>query len=324
MSTAVVFTGQGAQRPEMAQPWLEHPVSAALLAQASELLGYDLADASRTWTALADTRVAQPAIFVCGLAGYRILAEQGLRPIAVAGHSLGEFGALVAAGSLGFAPALDVVTVRAEAMADAARANPGAMTAVLGDGAPSHAAAAVAAARATALADDVLADEVLADDVLVVANDNGPRQVVLSGTVAAVARAETVVRERGGRSVRLPVAGAFHSPLMASAAARVTAAVDRLAWSAPSVPVVPNVTGEPTRDPGLLAELLRRHLLEPVRWQRTMHALARLGATRIVECGPARVLGTLVHQAFPEIETQLVRCPDEALAVHGPVPAGAV
>jgi [acyl-carrier-protein] S-malonyltransferase len=316
MTAAVVFPGQGAHRAEMAQPWLEHPVSAALFADASEVLGYDVALACRRESALADTRIAQPAIFVCGLAGFTILTKQGFRPVAAAGHSLGEFAALVAAGAVDFADALDVVRLRAEAMADAARENPGAMTAVIGVNASAHASAAVEVARAPR---DGRSDQ----DVLVVANDNGPRQVVLSGTVPAVARAETVIRERGGRTLRLAVAGAFHSPLMASAAARVAAAIDQLTWSAPRIAVVPNVTGEPTRDAGVLAQQLRRHLLAPVQWHRTVRVLASLGTTRIVECGPTRVLGPLVHQAVPDIETAFVRGPEDALAPHGPVRAQA-
>jgi len=316
MISAVVFPGQGAHRAHMAQPWLEHPVSAALFADASDVLGYDLALACRRESVLADTRVAQPAIFVCGLAGFAILSQQGFRPIAAAGHSLGEFAALVAAGALDFAAALDVVRLRAAAMADVVDQNPGAMTAVLGVDAPAHAAAAIDAAAASP---DGTSDQ----DVLVLANDNGPRQVVLSGTMSAVARAERMIRERGGRTVRLAVAGAFHSPLMASAAPRVAAAVDRLSWSVPRIPVVPNVTAAPTRDTDLLARLLRRHVIAPVQWHQTMRALIGLGATRIVECGPTRVLGPLVHQAAPDIDTSFVRCPDDALATQGRVRADA-
>ena len=301
-----IFTGQGAQRADMAQPWLSHPTTAALFTAASKILGYDLAEACRYESALADTRVAQPAIFMCDLAAYRVLAETGLSPVAVAGHSLGEFAALVAAGVFEFAPALQLVRDRAEAMADAAAKQPGAMAAVLGPGAQEHADAAVRAAGAVG--------------TVVVANFNGPWQVVLSGSVDAVSQAERVVRDRGGRCSRLPVAGAFHSPLMAAAAARVADAISRLDWSVPAMPVIPNVTGEPTQDPSVLAECLRRHLLSPVRWDQTMRSLARLEVTRIVECGPARILGSLVHQALPQIETALVRSPDGA-AQHL-VPAG--
>ena len=154
------------------------------------------------------------------------------------------------------------------------------MTAVVGPDAPALAVAAVTAVTAETAAGAVAAGITgtgRTDEQLVVANHNGPRQAVLSGTTAAVSRAEELIRAEGGRTRRLKVAGAFHSVLMEPAARRLTAALDRVVWRRPKAWVIPNVTGQPTRDPGLLAALLRRHLLSPVRWTDTMQALSADG-----------------------------------------------
>jgi [acyl-carrier-protein] S-malonyltransferase len=302
MTTAVIFTGQGAQRPGMAAPWLEHPVSEAILSDAAGLLGYDLVEECGSLASLNRTEVTQPALFVCGIAAYRVLQSRGIAPVAVAGHSIGEFTALVAAGVLDFAAALEVVRIRATAMAEAAAACPGAMTAVLGPDAFHLAARAVASVPG------------YRDEVLVMANDNGPDQVVLSGTTWAVGQAEELVRQEGGRTRRLNVAGAFHSPLMEAAAQRVEQALAGLTWREPEAWVIPNVTGEPTRDPRLLARLLRRHLLSTVRWTDTNRALGTLGVTRVVECGPAAVLSAIGRRVLPAAEFQLASSPSSALA----------
>jgi [acyl-carrier-protein] S-malonyltransferase len=303
MTTAVIFTGQGAQRPGMADPWLEHPVAAAVLAEATEALGYDVAHACSDAAALEKTEVAQAALFACGIAAYRVLAEYGISPSVVAGHSLGEFTALVAAGVLGLGEALEVVRVRAAAMGEAAAAQEGAMTAILGAGAGDLAARVVGR---------VLAGS--SEEILVVANDNGPRQVVLSGTVTAVARAEDLVRAAGGRVTRLKVAGAFHSPLMAPATAAVNEVLDRLTWRPPGPLVIPNVTGMPTDDPELIATLARRHLLAPVRWADTVRALDSMGVTEVVECGPAPVLTGLSKQQLAGVDFHHVATPASARA----------
>jgi len=307
MTTAVIFTGQGAQRPGMADPWLEHPASAAVLAEAAEVLGYDLAAACSEEANLERTEVAQPALFACGVAAYRVLAEHGLSPAVVAGHSLGEFAALVAAGVLGLREALEVVSVRAAAMGEAAAAHEGAMTAILGSGAGELAGRVVGR---------VLADSCAG--VLVVANDNGPRQVVLSGTVPAISRAEELVRAAGGRVTRLKVAGAFHSPLMAPAAARLNEVLGGLTWNPPGPMVIPNVTGMPTDDPALLANLAGRHLLAPVRWADTVRALDSMGVTEVVECGPAPVLTALSKQQLAGVDFHHVATPEGARAAAGP------
>ncbi|MFB4304031.1 ACP S-malonyltransferase [Actinomadura sp. NTSP31] len=281
MTTAFVFSGQGAQRAGMAGYWADDPAAARLFAAASDVLGHDLAAAASGPGGLGRTEVAQPLLFVCGVAAHRALGEHGVRPGAVAGHSLGEFAALVAAGALDFEEALAVVARRAAAMSAACAAAPGAMCAVVGPDAAELAAAACALREP--------------GETLVVANRNGPRQVVLSGTGTAVARAEAAIGSRGGRAVRLKVEGAFHSPLMEPASRALAAALADLTWHAPDCWVIPNVTGEPTRDHGLLAELLGRHLLSPVQWARTAGALIRLGTGRVVECGPKPVLTALLR-----------------------------
>ena len=311
MTAAVIFTGQGAQRPGMADPWLEHPVSAAVLGEASEVLGYNVAEAcSEDAAALDRTEVAQPVLFACGVAAYRVLASCGLLPAVVAGHSPGEFTALVAAGALGFREGLEVVSVRAAAMGEAATAQPGAMTAILGTGAAD-------------LAGRVLGTVLAEGDILVMANDNGPRQVVLSGTVTAISRAEDLIRAAGGRATRLKVAGAFHSPLMAPAAARVNEILRGLTWHPPGPSLIPNVTGAPTGDPELIAALASRHLLAPVRWADTVRALDSMGVTRVVECGPAPVLTALSKQQLEGVAFHHVAAPASArAAAESALPVG--
>ena len=299
MRAAAVFPGQGSQFPGMADPWAGDPVGGRVLAEASEVLGRDVAEGSRDPDALATTAFAQPALLACEVAAYRVLAAAGFRPIAAAGHSLGEFSALVAAEALPLADAVRVVAVRGEAMQAAGEARPGAMTALLGVGA-SPAAELCEAARD--------------GDVLVVANENSPQQVVVSGSVAAIERLESLASERRIRAVRLQVAGAFHSPLMEPAVAPLRAAIAAATFHAPAFPVASNVTGGLVADPDEIRELLGRHVVSPVRWERCVAALVAAGADAFLEAGPGDVLTKLAKRLAPDARAVAVGDPDGARA----------
>jgi [acyl-carrier-protein] S-malonyltransferase len=272
-ATALLFPGQGSQTPEMRDTVArERP---DLLTLASEVVGEDpFARAEE------GTRFAQPAIYCASLAGWDALG----RPDAeyMAGHSLGEIAALVAAGSLAEHDGLTLVALRGALMQEAGeRADDGGMLALLGAG---------AAEQAPALA---------SAHGLSVANDNSPQQVVLSGARSALAEAADAAHELGLRTMELPVTGAFHSPMMASAVPEFTAALDRAEVQEPRVTVLSAVTAAPFDDIRLrLAEALTM----PVRWRETLLAMHELGAERFLEVGPGRVLTGLVKRTLRGVE----------------------
>ncbi|MDP9296362.1 MAG: ACP S-malonyltransferase, partial [Actinomycetota bacterium] len=259
MPVAVVFPGQGSQITGMADPWLEHPAGRSVIDAVSDAMERDLPALCRDEDALRTTEIVQPALFACDLAAFRVLEAEGVTFSAAAGHSLGEFVALVAAGTLELRPALDLVVARGRAMQEAADRRPGTMTALLGIGAADAAEVCAVAGRG---------------DVLAVANENAPKQTVLSGSIEAIERAEELARSRGAKAMRLRVAGAFHSPLMESALPAIREAVSRLQFETPRFPVVPNVTGRPTSEPSALRDALTRHLVSPVPWERTIQGFA--------------------------------------------------
>ncbi|MDQ3210906.1 MAG: ACP S-malonyltransferase, partial [Actinomycetota bacterium] len=272
MPIAVVFPGQGCQFIGMADPWATHPAGTSVLEEAGDALGRDIVAGAHDEAALATTEFAQPALLACGVAAFRVLEAEGLTGVVgAAGHSLGEFSALVAAGVLGLGDALRVVVVRGEAMQRAAEARPGTMSALLGAG-PGDA--------------DALCDETRGDDVLVVANRNSPVQSVISGSVAAIERAEVLAAERKIRAVRLQVAGAFHSALMEPAIEPILRELAGLELTQASFPIASNVSGALVSDAAELRSLLERHVISPVRWQDDVQALAAAGATTFLECGP--------------------------------------
>jgi [acyl-carrier-protein] S-malonyltransferase len=271
--TAILFPGQGSQTPEMRDLVVE--VAPELLSLAVEVVGEDPFPRAGE-----GTNFAQPAIFCASLAGWAALGRpQG---DLMAGHSLGELAALVAAGSLSERKGLELVALRGRLMQEAGeRAGDGGMVALLGAGAAEHAAE-IADARG-----------------LAVANDNSPQQVVLSGSREALPDAVEHAKTLGLRAMALPVTGAFHSPMMASAVPQFAAALERAEITAPRVPVLSAVTAEPFDD-------VRRGLLDaltmPVRWRETMLALHRLGADRFVEVGPGRVLTGLAKRTLRDVE----------------------
>jgi malonyl CoA-acyl carrier protein transacylase len=272
-TTAILFPGQGSQTPEMRD--LVAEVRPDLLELVTEIVGEDpFAKAEE------GTNYAQPAIFCASLAGWESLG----RPDGdfMAGHSLGELGALVAAGALQERDGLELVALRGRLMQESGeKAGDGGMLALLGKGAADHAAE--------------LADA----HGLAVANDNSPQQVVLSGERSALPDAAAAAKELGLRSVDLPVSGAFHSPMMQGAVPEFEKAVKGVEISQPRVPVLSAVTAEPFDD---IAVQLTQALTKPVRWRETLLALHELGAERFVEVGPGRVLSGLVKRTLTDVE----------------------
>jgi [acyl-carrier-protein] S-malonyltransferase len=301
-----VFPGQGSQFPGMADPWAAHPAGKAVLESASEAMGRDVIAGAREEAALATTEFAQPALLACGVAAFRVLHDEGLRGVVgAAGHSLGEFSALVAAGVLTLEGALRLVVVRGEAMQRAGEARPGAMTALLGTGAEDA---------------EALCDEARGHDVLIVANRNSPVQSVISGAVAAIERAEALAAERRIRTVLLSVAGAFHSLLMEPAVRPILDELAGLELAVPAFPIAENVSGALVSDVQELRRLLGRHVVSPVRWQEDAQALAAAGATTFLECGPGEVLTKMAKRVVPGAVATAVGTPEAAAAAVSSAP----
>ena len=286
MSVAFVFPGQGSQAPGMGLDWADFDEAAAGLYQwASACLGWDLTETLRTATPdeLRQTYIAQPAIFCVSVAAFRALEAAGVeRPAYVAGHSLGEFSALVAAGALSFEAGITLVARRAEAMQRAADARPGSMSSVLGLSAEGVEMAVEAAAQG---------------QVLAVANDNAPGSVVVSGEWAALERLPASAKELGAKRVMpLNVGGAFHSPLMASAVDAFGPYLAAAPLRDPAIPVVANATAEAVTRGEELRELLARQLTGRVRWTESVRRMAALGVDTFVEVGPGTVLTGLIKR----------------------------
>lgn len=307
MAIAVVFPGQGSQSVGMADAWAGHEAGRLVLHEISEHLGRDVVELCRDEAALATTEFVQPALFACDLAALRVLEAEGLSFRAAAGHSLGEFPALVASGALDVLPALDAVVERGRAMQAAADERPGTMTALLGLTPDEASEICEVAGRS---------------DVLAVANENAPKQVVLSGSVEAIGRAEDLARTRGAKAIRLNVAGAFHSPLMQPALPRIREMVSGLAISEPRFPVVPNVSGRPTGESSALRDQLCRHVISPVRWSRSVEAIASAGIDTFVEAGPGDVLSKLIRRTVPGVTAVPVGSPADAVALAASVSEG--
>jgi len=288
----------------MADPWTTHEAGAAVLDRLSDAWGRDVVATCRDEAALTTTEVVQPAMFACDLAAFRVLEAEGVRFEAAAGHSLGEFVALAAAEVLDPVEALGVVVIRGRAMQEASDATPSGMTAIIGLSPEDAAEVCRVAGRG---------------DVLEVANENAPKQIVLSGSIPAVERAEEAARSKGAKAIRLKVAGAFHSPLMRPALDPVREAVSRLEFRKPRMPVVPNTSGRITEEPSALRDLVSRHIVSPVRWERSMRALADAGFDTFVEAGAGDVLTKLMRRNAPGTTAVAVRSPDEAAAFAGSI-----
>jgi [acyl-carrier-protein] S-malonyltransferase len=300
MRAAVLFPGQGSQHVGMADPWLDHPAGKERLEKASSVLGWDVVEASRDPEALKRTEIVQLAVVACDLAAYDVLVAEGVTFEAAAGHSLGEYAALCAVEAVDFESGFATLAARADAMEHASGLTPGGMTALIGISMEDARQVAEVAGRG---------------GVLTVANQNGARQIVLSGTISAIERAEELARSRGAKAVRLHVAGAFHSPLMEPALQPVRDVISRLDIRTPRFPIVPNASGKPTTQPLVIRDLLSRHLISPVLWGQSMHAMADAGIDWFVEAGPGDVLSKLARRILPQANVRSVRNPDEARAV---------
>jgi [acyl-carrier-protein] S-malonyltransferase len=296
---AVVFPGQGSQFPGMADAWTVHPVGAAVIAEASEAMGLDLVSGCHDEGRLATTEFVQPALLACDVAAFRVLEAHDVAVAGAAGHSLGEFAALVAAGVMTLTDALDVVVIRGRAMQLAGEERPGTMAALLG----------VDGEQAAALCDDARLN-----DVLVVANENSPAQVVVSGSVSAVERLQALAGEQKVRAIRLNVAGAFHSPLMEPAVAPIVERLSSIGFSPPRFPIAENVVGTLVDDPDELRTLLGRQVVSAVRWVGCARALADAGATTFLEAGPGDVLTKLAKRVVPGASARALGSPDAVAA----------
>ncbi|QEV21767.1 ACP S-malonyltransferase [Streptomyces alboniger] len=288
--TAFVFPGQGSQFPGMGRELARFgPAARDLVDRAEDVTGLPVgalmteADADT----LADPEYAQVLVFVWSLAALHRLRDRGLAPSAVAGHSLGEYTALTACGSLDPDTALSLVSCRGRAMSTAARQTAGTMAAIVG----------LAPETVRRLCQEACDDTGFA----VVANLNSPRQTVVSGTVAAVQRVVDAARDAGAlRARRLPVGGAYHSPLMAGAPLGLMGKLAEARLAPPRIPLVSSATGQLVSDIEEYREVLFAQILRPVRWQDTVHTLLGLGVRTFVEAGPGRVLSGLGREMARE------------------------
>ena len=295
-SFAFVFPGQGSQAVGMLDGWGDHPAVASTLAEASDALGEDLGQLIKAGTkeSLAMTTNTQPVMLVAGIAAYRAwLAEGGEPPSVMAGHSLGEYSALVAAGVLTLAQAAPLVRFRAQAMQDAVPAGTGAMAAILG----------LEAQRVIEGCSDAMRSfGVGTSEVVEAVNFNDPGQTVIAGSKAAVEKACELLKAGGAkRALLLPVSAPFHSSLMKPAADKLRERLSETAFAAPRIPVINNIEVREETDADRIRAALYEQAFGPVRWVECVRAIKARGITTIVECGPGKVLAGLCKRIDPEL-----------------------
>ncbi len=289
MKHAFIFPGQGSQFSGMGKNLYENNATAkALFEQANDILGFRITDLlfAGTDEDLKQTKVTQPAVFIHSVAAYKTI--EGAKPDMVAGHSLGEFSALVANNTLRFEDALQLVSIRAQAMQKACEINPSTMAAVLA-------------------LDDAKVVEICAavenetGEVVVAANFNCPGQLVISGSLKGIEVACERMKAAGAkRALVLPVGGAFHSPLMAPAKEELAAAIEATQFNKPSCPVYQNVAAAAVTNPDEIKQNLINQLTSAVRWTQSVQAMAADGATHFTEVGSGKVLQGLVSKIFKE------------------------
>ena len=285
MKKAYVFPGQGSQFPGMAKDlYTSNETARIMMEKANEILGFRITDIMFDGTAedLTQTKVTQPAIFLHSVVLATCLPD--FKPDMVAGHSLGEFSALVAAGALDFEEGLRLVSIRARAMQKACETNPGTMAAVL-------------------MLPAEKIEEICSSckGIVVAANYNCEGQIVISGEKEAVDEACAKMKEAGAkRALPLRVGGAFHSPLMEPARAELAEGIEKAIFRTPSCPVYQNVTAEPSTDPGVMKANLLAQLTSPVLWTQSIRNMASDGASHFIEIGPGKVLQGLISKILPD------------------------
>ena len=286
MKTAYVFPGQGAQFPGMAQElYNENSVCRDMMDEANEILGFPITEVMFHGTAedLKQTSVTQPAVFLHSVVLAKSLG-QSFCPAMVAGHSLGEFSALVAAEALTFQDGLRLVSARAQAMQQACQLQPSTMAAVL---------------KLDDASVEQICREISVTEVVVPANYNCPGQLVISGTLAGVESAIQQVKALKGRALPLAVGGAFHSPLMEPARQQLAEAIAQTPFKTPVCPIFQNVTAQPETDPHHIQQNLIAQLTAPVRWTEIVQNMILAGAEQFFEVGPGTVLQGLIHKIDP-------------------------
>lgn len=283
--TAYIFPGQGAQFPGMGQDlFSNYPIAKGYYEKANEILGFSISDImfEGTEEELKQTKVTQPAIFL-----HSVIAAEALSkayPDMVAGHSLGEFSALVASQAIAFEDGLRLVQARANAMQEACEATEGTMAAVLG----------LEDAKVEQICNEI-------SEVVVAANYNCPGQLVISGSMAGIDLACEQMTEAGAkRAIKLPVGGAFHSPLMEPAREALAGAIEDVRVNQPICPIYQNATAQATEDPDTIKANLIAQLTAPVRWTQSIQGMVASGATEFVELGPGKVLGGLMRKIHRE------------------------
>jgi [acyl-carrier-protein] S-malonyltransferase len=305
---AFVFPGQGSQAVGMLDAWGDHPAVRATLEEASTALGEDIAQliAAGPKDQLDLTTNTQPVMLTAAIAAWRAwLADGGAQPVAVAGHSLGEYSALVAAGALTLADALPLVRLRAQAMQQAVPVGQGAMAAILGLDAAAVVEGCAQAAAATG-------------EVVSAANFNDPKQTVISGSQAGVAKACEVLKAAGAkRALPLAVSAPFHCALMQPAAEALRARLVGVALQSPRIPVVNNIDVAAPSAPDDIRHALYRQASGPVRWVEVVQALKAHGATHIIECGPGKVLAGMVKRIDADLASAAIFDPASLAETRG-------
>ena len=295
-SFAFVFPGQGSQSVGMLNAWGEHPAVVQTVAEASDALAQDMGSLIREGSkeALSLTTNTQPVMLVAGVAAYRVwMAETGAAPAVVAGHSLGEYSALVAAGVLSLAQAAPLVRFRAQAMQDAVPVGMGAMAAILGMDA-------VKVIEGCAEAVQTFGADTF--EVVQAVNFNDPLQTVIAGSKAAVEKACEILKANGAkRALSLPVSAPFHSILMKPAAEKLKEKLASIEFLTPQIPVINNIDVVIETDAQRIRDALYRQAFGPVRWVECVQAIKARGVNTLVECGPGKVLAGLVKRIDPEL-----------------------